>query len=193
MELGVSQFVAGDLDAARDSFREAAQLDPRNPNSLLGMARIYKAKGCYIHAFMFARSAVSNAIQEQHRSYAHSLLGGIYYKLFIHTHRITYAEEAINLYIQAQHELPTDALPVWNYIDTCICIYRNVDNLTEAQRQYYLEQARSKVSQLRDIATMPESNFARYKERIINDAERVFDGLGPWWDDLLDDLKNWGA
>lgn len=193
IELGVCQFWSGDLDGALNCFTEAAKLDAMNPNYLLGIARTYKEIERYIQAFVFAFAALSHAGEAQPRSRAYSLIAGIYHELFVYTHRLDYGEEAINFYTKAQRELPQDCLPAWNCISSYVWIFRQAEDLTVEQRQYYLAQARNNLSVLKTVTQLPESNWHRYKERVIADAEQVFADLGDWQHQAIEEMKSWGV
>jgi tetratricopeptide (TPR) repeat protein len=189
IQLGVSQFWAGDLKGALHCFEASAKLDTMNPSYLLGIARTYKEIDRYIQAFVFAVAALSHAEDAQPCSRAHSLIAGIYHELFVYTHRLDYGEEAINFYTKAQRELPQDCLPVWNCISTSVWIFRQAENLTLEEREYYLTRARDNLSVLKKVAELPESNWSRYKDRIIADAEQVFADLGDWWQQAIEEMK----
>jgi tetratricopeptide (TPR) repeat protein len=189
IQLGVAQFWAGDLKGALHCFQESAKLDTMNPSYLLGIARTYKEIDRYIQAFVFAVAALSHAEDVQPCSRAYSLIAGIYHELFVYTHRLDYGEEAINFYTKAHRELPQDCLPVWNCISTSVWIFRQAEDLTLEQREDYLARARNNLSVLKKVVESSESNWSRYKDRIIADAEGVFADLGDWWQQAIEEIR----
>jgi tetratricopeptide (TPR) repeat protein len=189
--LGISQFLGGDLFLALESFKFAAQTDPFNCRYLLGIARTNKQIGKYVHSFLFAIAALSNAREAVEKSLAYSLVAGIYYELFLHTQEVDYGEEAVNFYTKAKADSPLDILPVWNTISTCIAIFKFGNFSSNGEREKYLDQAKNYLPVLRFVAHQPNSNWLRYKPKIMEDAASIFSKLPTFYQDLIQEMQTW--
>ncbi|PSB04762.1 hypothetical protein [Merismopedia glauca] len=191
IDLGISQFVAGDLSQALESFKFAAQTDPFNCRYLLGIARTNKQIGKYVESFLLAIAALSNAREAVEKSLAYSLVAGIYYELFLHTQEVDYGEEAVNFYTKAKAESPLDILPVWNTISTCIAIFKLAHFPTPKQRENYLDQAKNYLPVLKFVAHQSNSNWLRYKPKIIQDATSILSDLPTLYQELIQEMQTW--
>lgn len=191
IDLGISHFVAGDLSSALESFKLAAQSDPFNCRYLLGIARTNKKIGKYVPALLFAIAALSNAESGVERSLAYSLVGGIYYDLFSYFKQIDYGEEALNFYTKAKAEYPLDVLPVWNTISTCLAIFNNCDFAVIERKEDYLNRAKNYLPVLQHLAVQTNSNWAKYKHKIIEDAKSILRELPGCEQHLISVMQEW--
>jgi tetratricopeptide (TPR) repeat protein len=191
VDLGISQFLAGDLPTALESFKIAAQSDPFNCRYLLGIARTNKQIGRYLQAFVLAIAALSNAREAIERSLAYSLIAGIYYELFLHTKEVDYGEEAINFYAKAKADSPNDVLPVWNTISTCLTIFRLANSIPSSEREKYLFQAQNYFPVLKFMAHKFDSNWQKYRENILRDARSISVDLPNCYLNILLEIQAW--
>jgi tetratricopeptide (TPR) repeat protein len=191
IDLGISQFVAGDLSQALESFKFAARLDPFNCRYLLGIARTNKQIGKYVESFILAIAVLSNTKEAIERSLAYSLVAGIYYELFWHTKEVDYGEEAVNFYTKAKAESPLDILPVWNTISTCIAIFKFANLSDINQRETYLQQSKNYLPVLEFVSKQPNSNWLKYKSKIIEDATSILHDLPTDYQKLIQEMQTW--
>lgn len=185
------------LDAI-SAYIKAIEMDPFNVFIIVNMVRCYDRMGAYYNSLSTCDLALQmlcewedEASKKEQTVKVYNHVSGAIHELARDTKDPSHIKMAYDLYHDALYNSPYDALIHYNLVELFVTAFK-VDSFSDFERENYLDNAKNGMRKLQIVANNQESNFSHYKDAIINDLTSFCQGLDPWWEKQIDNLRSIG-
>jgi tetratricopeptide (TPR) repeat protein len=176
---------SGNFLEAIKVYKEALEIDLSRIRILNKIASCLYKLGFHNDVWEICNFLLCHAQKDEVKRVTYNFLGLINRNGAYQQYNNLQIHHAVYYFTKAKELSDTDVVPAWNIVEILFRFRNHNSN--------YLSRAELAVPDLFRIAEHPESNFNRYQQRILLEAEQVFTDLGEWWKMVysrLERLKN---
>ncbi|MBW4577385.1 MAG: hypothetical protein KME08_19270 [Aphanothece sp. CMT-3BRIN-NPC111] len=185
----------GDRSAKQGNFSEAITfykdgfIKSPSLNGLIKIARCYDRLLSYHNSLFIYDFALQFAQKNRHKKQIYYFIARIFYELSLSNYNDFYVKLSYDFYQQSLYYSPFDVLLNWDIVNLFISVFTAYPNASEAHKNY-VDNAERALYLFKSIASRPEFNFKLYKEAILQDVERLSQGLDERLKKQLNELKS---
>lgn len=173
-----------EFDTAIHYYRIPVEQDLSYSPFLIKIAACFDKLHQYSDSVAIALEFLPLFTNQDHVSQLNGVLGSAFHELATYTRDELVLRQALSYYKKAfiRSEGP-NVLSLWNSFE----LLEKFSQIKQADSDKYLRKAKLAFCDFKDIAHDPRSNFQRYRQSILEDAQRIQAEIGDPW--LLDELS----